>query len=80
MMEKHVVITNHHDEPNEPMVSEFTLTSEKGLTDILEWYGAFCAGDPYVVTVNGVEIDLDMNGCVAPTILDLMPNLLKIRA
>jgi hypothetical protein len=77
-MKKHVVITNVHDAPNPPMISEFTLMSDVGLASILEWYGAFCAGDPYTVTVNGVNVNLDMNGCVAPVVLEYTPNLARL--
>lgn len=77
-MKKHVVITNTHDAPNPPMISEFTLASEMGLTDILEWYGAYCAGDPYTVTVNGAHVDLDMNGCVEPVVLEYIPGLARL--
>lgn len=52
-------------EKPEPIVNEFTLKNQKGLKDILAWYGAFYAGDPYTVYVNGSKIKLDRNGEVA---------------
>lgn len=49
-------------EDPKPIINEFTLANRNGLRDILAWYGAFYSGDPYMVTVNGREIDLDKNG------------------
>jgi hypothetical protein len=63
-----------------PIVHEFKLSNQRCLNDILEWYGAFYAGDPYTVTVNGRILNLDKNGCVATTTIEgggvtiLLPN------
>jgi len=32
---------------------------------IMAWYGAFCAGDRYTVTVDGRNIPMDQNGELA---------------
>lgn len=30
---------------------------------VMEWYGAFCAGDDYDVFIDGKPVQVDMNGC-----------------
>jgi hypothetical protein len=32
--------------------------------NVIDWYSAFNAGDPYNVYINGIRIDLDDNGQV----------------
>lgn len=34
-----------------------------GVSDVLEWYGSFYAGDEYTVLLNGRPVSLDVNGC-----------------
>jgi hypothetical protein len=44
---------------------------------IYQWYGAFFAGDDYVVTLDGVPIPVDQNG---ETSTELSVRLVKLRA
>lgn len=45
-----------------PKVVEI-VCSTSSVPLIMEWYGAFCAGDRYFVTLDGKDVPMDMNGC-----------------
>jgi hypothetical protein len=34
----------------------------EALPRVMEWYGAFCAGDRYAVFIDGIKADKDQNG------------------
>ena len=36
--------------------------SEEAVPLIMQWYGAFCAGDRYTVTLDGRNVRMDLNG------------------
>lgn len=38
---------------------------------IMEWYGAFCAGDDYDVLINGVKYETGINGEFRPLTIDV---------
>ena len=42
-------------------VHEFNVSLNQADT-LCEWYGAFYSGDKYFVYLNGVKVDLDLNG------------------
>jgi hypothetical protein len=33
-----------------------------GVKNVCQWYAAFCAGDRFTVTLNGLDLPLDLNG------------------
>lgn len=37
---------------------------------IMQWYGAFCAGDDYMVLFDGCEVAFDQNGEKEPLVID----------
>ncbi|MCA2590195.1 MAG: hypothetical protein IM509_05445 [Microcystis sp. M31BS1] len=39
--------------------------AEENVSDIMNWYGAYFAGDRYTVTVDGRNIRMDGNGGMA---------------
>jgi len=50
-------------------IHEFELSRNTDHKPIIQWYGAFCAGDFYDVFVDGIKQDLDLNGEIdKPTI------------
>jgi hypothetical protein len=36
--------------------------SKEAVPNIMQWYGAFHAGDRYTVTLDGRNVSMDMNG------------------
>jgi predicted transcriptional regulator len=38
---------------------------------IMDWYGAFCAGDDYDVFINGRKQAMGINGEYEPVVIDL---------
>jgi hypothetical protein len=34
----------------------------EALPRVMEWYGAFCAGDRYAVFIDGIKVAKDQNG------------------
>ena len=36
--------------------------SAEAVPDIMAWYGAYCAGDRYTVSVDGRNVPMDQNG------------------
>ena len=38
--------------------------SEASIAPIMDWYGAFFAGDRYTVHVNGAKVAMDQNGAL----------------
>ena len=36
--------------------------SAEAVPDIMAWYGAYCSGDRYTVTVDGRNVPMDQNG------------------
>jgi hypothetical protein len=36
--------------------------AEENVSEIMNWYGAYFAGDRYTATVNGKNIRMDING------------------
>lgn len=59
---------------------ELALADRDSIAPIMEWYGAYCAGDDYSVYVNGAPVEMDMNGAYQPPTLDLQPDRKLIEA
>lgn len=59
-------IKNRLATPNE---TEFNV-EEFAIPDIVNWYSAFYAGDPYSVFVNGTKQKLDHNGRIDGEVLE----------
>ena len=47
--------------------------SRASVEPIMQWYGAFCAGDEYAVTIDGVEVPQDLNGEYEHGTIDATP-------
>ena len=63
---------NRFEDFEEPLV-DLIHCSLESVPKIMQWYGAFYAGDPYTIYKDGIEIPHDFNGeKVVPTI-DLEP-------
>jgi hypothetical protein len=45
--------------------TEVLNVSKDCVARIMEWYGAFCAGDRYTVTMDGRNVRMDQNGGMA---------------
>lgn len=69
-MKRVLRIENDFDELDKPDVFEFELSGGSDWRNIVQWYGAYSAGDPIRVWLNGVEQELDMNHCVAEPKID----------
>lgn len=61
---------NYYHEYDEPIEHEIMLHAEQGHDDIMAWYGAYYAGDPYDVFINGRKISKDINGEPEAKIID----------
>ena len=38
------------------------LVNREAVPEVMSWYGAFCAGDRYMVAADGRDVPMDMNG------------------
>lgn len=54
--------------------------SRAAVPHIMDWYGAFCAGDDYDVHINGRKQEMGINGELEPVVIDAeaAPASLKI--
>lgn len=59
-----------NQEVDEPQVIKCDRAS---IPMIMEWYGAFYAGDSYEVFANGRRLEKDKNGCMEMPIIDVTP-------
>ena len=55
---------------DEVLETRIALLRMENVRQVLEWYGAFYAGDDYTVTLNGRPLALDPNGEIEPIILE----------
>jgi len=55
---KRLVFSNADATPKTVLIE----CSKESIESIVGWYGAYCAGDRYTVTVDGRNIHLDHNG------------------
>lgn len=49
------------DDPR-PYVKEEVRCTRASCPTIMQWYGAFCAGDDYDVLIDGIKQQIDLNG------------------
>lgn len=49
--------------PNFKPLNIVIETDHESMPLIMEWYGAFFSGDKYMVTFEGRNIPMDINGC-----------------
>lgn len=56
-----------------PEVQEMRVERD-AVQRIMDWYGAFYAGDDYDVYVNGRRQNLGINGELEPVTIDAAPN------
>lgn len=54
--------------------SDCIYVDRSGAEKVMEWYGAFYAGDDYTVYANGVEVELDINGEWKHEAIDATPH------
>ena len=59
-MTRHVDLEFYNPEAT-PCVVRLNV-SRASVAPIMEWYGAFCAGDEYAVMIDGEEVPQDING------------------
>ena len=64
-----LTFTNYYDEYDEPRV-DTVFVSQDSVSSVMQWYGGFFAGDPYIVTANGREVPQDINGEFMAPIID----------
>lgn len=56
-----------------PQVCHLEVGSERQAYRVMEWYGAFYAGDDYDVSLDGRTIPMDQNGCRELPTIDVEP-------
>ena len=42
--------------------TQCVLVDAASIPSVMQWYGAFCAGDRYAVFIDGIKVAKDQNG------------------
>ena len=56
------IVELRFDNPESDLYSVAIQVDRAACPIIMDWYGAYCAGDDYRVFINGEEIPLGVNG------------------
>jgi hypothetical protein len=66
---------NTFEDYDKPLV-EIIHCSKASVAPIMSYYGAFYAGDPYTVYIDGIEQEKDMNGQVPAKEIELCASVI----
>jgi hypothetical protein len=57
-----------------PRECEIMLADKLGIVPVMDWYGAYFAGDDYRVMIDGREVPMGINGEFQIPTIDVLPN------
>lgn len=65
-----MIVEMRFDNPESELHSVAIQIERKDCAAVMDWYGAYCAGDDYRVYINGEEAPLGVNGELEGVVID----------